>query len=94
MSKSNSKIVYTVVVDSGIDLPPKPKPTGRKNGSKYSFLYNLQPNQSFLVPDKRSMYATVAAARKLGVKLAVRNWKTDEHPTQYRIWFIGHKVAA
>jgi len=94
MSKSKSKIVYTVVVDTGIELPPKPKPSGRKNGSKYSFLNNLQPNQSFLVPDKRCMYATVAAARKMDIKLAVRAWKTDEHPNQYRVFYIGHKVAA
>ena len=45
MSKSKSKIVYTVVVNTGI-------------------------------------------------KLAVRAWKTDEQPNQYRIWFLGHKAAA
>jgi len=95
MSKSKSKIVYTVVVDTGIELPPKPTPIGRRKGtSKYAFLNNLQPNQSFLVPDKRSMYGTVAASRKMGIKLAVRAWKTDEQPNQYRIWFIGHKAAA
>ena len=94
MSKSNSKIVYTVVVDTGIELPPKPKPSGRKNGSKYSFLNNLQPNQSFLVPDKRCMYATVAAARKMNIKLAVRAWKNYENPDQYRLFYICHKVAA
>ena len=46
------------------------------------------------MPDKRSMYGTVAAARKMGIKLAVRAWKTDEQPSQYRIWFLGHKAAA
>lgn len=95
MSKSKSKIVYTVVIDTGIELPPKPTPIGRRKGtSKYAFLNNLQPNQSFLVPDKRSMYNIFGAARKMGIKLTARSWKTDENPSQYRIWFLGHKVAA
>jgi len=95
MSKSKSKIVYTVVIDTGIELPPKPNPIGRKKGvSKYSFLKDLQPNQSFLVPDKRSMFNIFSAARKMGIKLTARSWKTDENPSQYRIWFLGHKAAA